>query len=97
MQQFFIGKTKQRPFDRQYDHLVLPVFTEKTLKYREKKCDSNQKHCLSNEHRCSVNNFEIVGTAVNDFKLKLKESLLILKIKPCLNIAQESMLLYLFY
>ena len=36
LQQFFIGKTKQRPFDRQYDHLVLPVFTEKTLKYRER-------------------------------------------------------------
>ena len=55
-----------------------------------------RKHCHQNEHRCSVDNFEIVGTAVNDFHLKLKESLLILKMKPCLNIAQESMPLYLF-
>ena len=29
-----------------------------------------------------MGNFEIVGTAVNDFHLKLKESLLILKMKP---------------
>ena len=34
-----------------------------------------------------MDNFEIVGTAVNDFHLKLKESLSILKMKPCLNIA----------
>ena len=43
-----------------------------------------------------MDNFEIVGTAVNDFHLKLKESLLVLKMKPCLNIAQESIPLYLF-
>ena len=43
-----------------------------------------------------MDNFEIVGTAVNDFHLKLKESLLILEMKPCLNIAQQSMPLYLF-
>ena len=55
-----------------------------------------RKHCHQNEHRCSVDNLEIVGTAVNDFHLKLKESLLISKMKPWLNIAQESMPLYLF-
>ena len=55
-----------------------------------------RKHCHQNEHCCSVDNFEIAGTAVNDFHLKLKESLLILKMKPCLNIAQESMPIYLF-
>ena len=43
-----------------------------------------------------MDNFEVVGTAANDFHLKLKESLSILKMKPCLNIAQESMPLYLF-
>ena len=55
-----------------------------------------RKHCHQNEHRCSVDNLEIVGTAVNDFHLKLKESLLISKVKQWLNIAQESMPLYLF-
>ena len=42
-----------------------------------------------------MGNFEIVGTIVNVFHLKLKQSLLILKMKP-LNIGQESMPLYLF-
>ena len=37
--------------------------------------------------------FEIVKNTVNDFHLKLKESLFILKMKLCLNIAQELMLL----
>ena len=55
-----------------------------------------KKHCHENRHRCSMDNFEIVGAAVNDFYLELKESLSILKMKTCLNIAQESMLLYLF-
>ena len=43
-----------------------------------------------------MDNFEIAGTAVNDFHLKLKESFLILKMKPCLNVAQVSMPLNLF-
>ena len=37
--------------------------------------------------------FEIVKNTVNDFHLKLQESLFILKMKLCLNIAQELMLL----
>ena len=37
-----------------------------------------------------------IGNATNDFYLKLKESLLILKMKPSLNIAQESIPLLLF-
>ena len=69
---------------------------EKALKYTEKDATAIRKHCHQNEHRCSVDNLEIVRTAVNDFHLKLKKSLLVLKMKPCLNIAQESMSLYLF-
>ena len=92
----YIGKTKRHLLVRQYEHLGLSVFKEKALKYTEKDATAIRKHCHQNEHRCSVYNFEIVGTDVNDFHLKLKESLLILKMKPCLNIAQESMPLYLF-
>ena len=55
-----------------------------------------RKHCHEKKHRCSVDNFKIIGTAVKDFHLKLKESLLILKMKPCLNMAQELMPLYVF-
>ena len=55
-----------------------------------------RKYCYENKHRCSKDNFQIVVTAVNDFHLKLKQTLLILKMKTCLNIAKESMPLYLF-
>ena len=92
----YIGKTKRHLLVRQYEQLGLSVFMEKALKYTEKDATAIRKHCHQNEHRCSVDNLEIVRTAVNDFHLKLKKSLLVLKMKPCLNIAQESMSLYLF-
>ena len=92
----YIGKTKRHQLVRQYEHLGLLVLTEKALKYTGKDTTTIRKHCHENKHCCSMDNFEIVGTAVNDFHLKLKESLLILKMKPCLNIAQQSMPLYLF-
>ena len=38
----------------------------------------------------------LVGNAANKYHLKLKESFLILKIKPPLNVAKESMPLHLF-
>ena len=44
-------------------------------------------------YHCSMDTFKIVGTVINDFYLNLK---LNLKMKPCLNIMQESRLLYLF-
>ena len=62
----------------------------------EKDATAIRKHCHQNEHHCSVDDFEILGTAVNDFHLKLKKYLVILIMKSCLNIAQESMALYLF-
>ena len=37
-----------------------------------------------------------IGSASNNFHLKLKESLLILKLKQSLNVDKESMALYLF-
>ena len=40
--------------------------------------------------------FSLVGNAANKYYLKLKESLLILKMKPSLNVAKESIPLYLF-
>ena len=40
--------------------------------------------------------FPLIGNATNNYHLKLKESLVILKLKPSLNIAIESMPLYLF-
>ena len=92
----FISKTKRHLLVRQYEHLALSLQTEKAIKYTEKDATTIRKHCHENKHRSSVDNFEIVGTAVNHSHLKLKEFLLNLKMKPCLNITQESMPLYLF-
>ena len=92
----YISKTNRHLLVHQHEHLDLSVLTEIALKYTEIDATAIRTHCHQNEHRCSVDNFEIVATAVNDFHLKLKESLLILKMKPCLSIAQESMPLFLF-
>ena len=92
----YIGKTKRHLLVRQYEHLGLSVLTNKALKYTEKDATVIRKHCHQCEHYCTVDNFKIVGNATNDFYLKLKESLLILKMKPSLNIAQESIPLLLF-
>ena len=48
-------------------------------------------NCVGNK-----NNFKIIGSAKNDFFLCLKESLLINKDKPKLNINDRSMPLSLF-
>ena len=65
----YTGKTKRHLLIRQYEHLGLSAFTEKTLKHREKDATAIRKHCHQNEHRCSKHNFEIVRVAVNDFYL----------------------------
>ena len=69
----FIGKTKLHLLVRQYEHLALSVQTEKAIKYTEKDATTIRKHCHENKHLSSMDNFEIVGTAVNDSHLKLKE------------------------
>ena len=72
----YICKTKRHLLVGQYEHLGLSVFTEKPLKYRKKDATAIKKHCHQNEHRCRLDNFEIVGTAVEvktvfvDFKNK---------------------------
>ena len=53
---------------------------------------SNHCHCHSLDHLASIDNFSILGNAINN----IKESLLIFKLKASLNVAKESILLYLF-
>ena len=66
------------------------------LKYTKKDATAIRKHCYQHQHNSRLDNFQVLGNAVNNFHLKLKESLLILKMKPSLNIAEESVPLYLF-
>ena len=69
----------------------------KVLYTEKKNVTAIKKHCHQNEHRCSVDYFEIVDNAINDFEFKLKESLLAFKMKPCLKIRKNPLPLYLLH
>jgi len=92
----YIEKTKRHFLVRQYEHLGLSVFTEKSLKYNVKDATSVRKHCQQQIHINNVDSFKVMGNSTNNYHLQLKESLLILKQKPSLNVAKESMPLHLF-
>ena len=93
----YIGKTKRHYLISQFEHLGLSVFTNKTLKYSDKDATAKRKHCHHQNHVNCTDNFKIMGDSMNNYFLKLKEPLLILKLKPLLNAAKESMPLYLFH
>ena len=92
----YIGKTKRHYLVRQFEHLGLSVFTNKALRYSDKDATAIRKHCHHQNHVNCTDNFKIMGNSVNNYFLQLKESLLILKLKPSLNVAKESMSLHLF-
>ena len=92
----YIGETKRHSIVRQYEHLGKSILTEKQLKYNEKDATAIRKHCYQKDHYADSSSFNLIGSASNKLHLKLKEALLILKLKPSLNVAKESMPLYLF-
>ena len=92
----YIGKTKRHYLVRQFEHLGLSVFTNKSLRYGDKDATAIRKHCHHQNHANCTDNFKIMGNSVSNYFLQLKESLLILELKPSLNVAKESMPLYLF-
>ena len=70
------------------------IFTAKALKYTEKDATAIQKHCYQRQRNSRLDNFQVLGNAVNNFHLQLKESLLIPKMKPSFNVVKESIPLY---
>ena len=92
----YIRKTKRHYLVRQFEHLGLSVFTNKALRYNDKDATAIRKHCHHQNHVHCTDNFKIMGNSVNNYFLQLKESLLILNLKPSLNVTKESMPLYLF-
>ena len=72
------------------------ILTEKNLKYTEKDATAIRKHYHNHVHTTDTACFSLVGNASNKYHLKLKESLLILKMKPSFNVAKESISLHLF-
>ena len=92
----YIGETKRHFLVLEYEHLGKSIFTEKNLKYTGKDATAIRKHFHNHCYTADTSCFSLVGNAANKNHLKLKESFLILKIKSSLNVAKESMSLYLF-
>ena len=90
----YISKTKLHLIVRQYEHLGKSIVTDKTLRYSDKDATAIRKHCHSLDDLTSIDNFSILGNALNNYHLLLKDSLLILNLKPSLNVAKESIPLF---
>ena len=79
------------------EHLGISLATGKKFTYNPNNVNNTailnhvNSNCIGNK-----DNFKIIGNAKNDFILCLKESLLIYKDKPKLNISERSMPLKLF-
>ena len=86
----YIGETKRHFLFREYEHLGKSILTEKNLKYTEKDATAIRKHCHNHCHTADTSCFSLVGNAANKYHLKLKESLLILKMKPSLIVTRNS-------
>ena len=96
----YLGKTKRHFGVRAYEHLGLSLRTDKQFTYNPTHNNNSgilihindqNNNCLGN-----TNNFKIIGKAQNDFFLRIKESLLIRKLKPSLNTQDNSIPLQLF-
>ena len=75
----------------------ISLLTNKSLKFNDTYTTAVHKHCHDNGHVNSINDFKIVGHALNKFQLRLKESLLISREKPdIINVQKKSIPLRLF-
>ena len=92
----YVGKTKRHLIVPQYEHLGKEIATDKFLRYSDKDATAIRKQCHSLDHLASIDKFSILGNAMNNYHASLKESLLILKLKPSLNETKEPIPLYLF-
>ena len=92
----YIGKTRRHYLVCQFGHLGLSVLTNKALRYSDQDATAISKYCPHQNHANCIDGFKIMGNSINNYFLQLKESLLILKLKPSLNVAKESTALYLF-
>ncbi len=94
----YIGKTRRHYLVRTFEHLGISLRTHKKFTYNPKNGNNsailnhvNGQNCTGKEE-----NFQIIGSASNDYHLCLKESLLIQKHKPGINTNDNSIPLKLF-
>ena len=92
----YVGKTKRHYKVRAYEHLGLSILTDKPYKYTKENATSVRKHIADSQHASHLHEFSIIGSANNDYHLRIKESLLISKLKPSLNTQGDSIELVLF-
>ena len=92
----YIGKTKRHYQVRFSEHLGLSKLTNKPLKYSTLTTTAVRDHLHCCNHNNSPESFKIIGSAKNDYHLKIKESLNILRENPKLNKTVKSFPLYLF-
>ena len=92
----YVGKAKSPLLVRQYENLGKSIVTEKPSKYNDKNATVIRKHCHQNNHQANSSCLTLISSALNNFHLKLKESLFLLQLKPSLNVSKELMSWYLF-
>ena len=51
-------------------HLGTSIFTDKALKYTEKDATAIRKDCYQHQHNSRLDNFQVLGNAVNNFHLQ---------------------------
>ena len=78
-------------------HLGTSHLTGKKVKIDNNKLTVIQQHHLCCSYSPSYEDFSVLMRKSNDFKLKIMESLLIAREKPCLNKADSSLPLELFW
>lgn len=92
----YIGKSLRHFQVRYSEHLGISKLTNKAYTYNKKTSTTVRDHIHNCKHEGTPENFKIIGSAKNDYHLKIKESLNILREKPELNKTVKSFPLYLF-
>ena len=92
----YIGKTKRHYQVRYSEHLGISKVTNQPLKYSKKTTTAVREHIHFCNHKNTHDSFKIIGSARNDYHLKIKESLNILRENPLINKTVKSFPLYLF-
>ena len=93
----YYGKTKHHFKFPICEHLGISQLTGKKVKIDNNKLTAIQEHLLCCNYPQTYEDFSILSRESNDFKLKIMESLLVACDKPCLNKADSSLLLKLFW
>ena len=90
----YYGKTYRHFFTRAAEHMGISNLTEKRVKNVKQSAVSD--HLLQCD--CSINfdDFDILASEANNFRLLIKESMLIMRDKPVLNHTTTSFPLKLF-